>query len=112
VNCSTFHITIPDSASGPYRTYVGKQVVVGVRPEDIHDPHFIPPGITTSTAEAEVELTELMGAEIYVYYKSGDKNFMARVDPRTQAKIGNKVQVAFDTNKLQVFNKETEMAIR
>jgi len=112
VDCSPFHITLPDSVAGPYRTFVGKQVVVGVRPEDIHDPHFVPPGITTSMAEAEVELTELMGAEIYVYYKSGDKNFMARVDPRTQAKIGNKVQVAFDTNKLQVFNKETEMAIR
>jgi multiple sugar transport system ATP-binding protein len=112
VNCNTFKIAVPDSAAGPYRTYVGKQVVVGIRPEDIHDPQFVPPGIATSLAEAEVELTELMGAEIYVYYKSGDKSFMARVDPRTQAKIGNKVQVAFDTNKLQIFNKETEMAIR
>jgi multiple sugar transport system ATP-binding protein len=112
VDCASFHILIPDSVAGPYRPHVGKQVVVGVRPEDLHDPHFIPPGIVASTIEAEVELTELMGAEIYVYYKSGDKSFMARVDPRTQAKIGNKVQVAVDTNKLQVFNKETEMAIR
>ena len=112
VNCSTFHITIPDNLAGPFRTHVGKQVVVGVRPEDIHDPQFVPPGITTSLAPAEVELTELMGAEIYVYYKAGDKSFMARVDPRTQAKVGNSVQVAFDTHKLQIFNKETELAIR
>ena len=82
--------------AGPYRTFVGKQVVVGVRPEDIHDPHFVPPGITTSLAEAEVELTELMGAEIYVYYKSGDKNFMARVDPRTRARMGDRLEVSFD----------------
>src|SRR5512137_612791 len=50
VDCSTFHIILPDSVAGPYRTFVGKQVVVGVRPEDIHDPQFTPPGITTSMA--------------------------------------------------------------
>ncbi len=112
VNCGAFRVAIPDNAAGPYRAQVGKSIIMGVRPEDLHDPHYIPPGITASVIEAEVELTELMGAEIYVYYKAGDKSFMARVDPRTQAKIGNKVQVAVDTNKLQIFNKETEMAVR
>ena len=87
-------------------------MIFGIRPEDMHDPNFAPPGIHPALVEAKVEVTELMGNEVFLYLLTGDKNFVARVDPRTRARIGNKVQVALNLDNMHLFDKETEQAIR
>jgi multiple sugar transport system ATP-binding protein len=112
VDAGSFNVEVPESKAGPYRTHAGKSVVFGIRPEDIHDPHFAPPGIHQAPVETQVEVTELMGNEVFLYLKTGDKNFVGRVDPRTQARIGHKVQVAFNMDNIHMFDKETERAIR
>jgi multiple sugar transport system ATP-binding protein len=79
----------------------------GIRPEDIHNPEFIPPGIAkedVATIDASVDVTELMGNEIFLYLASGEKIFVARVDPRSRYSIGDKVQVAFNMDKMHVFD--------
>jgi multiple sugar transport system ATP-binding protein len=59
-----------------------------------------------------VEVTELMGNEVYLYLRSGDKDYVARVDPRTRARIGDRVQVAMNLDNMHLFDKATESAIR
>jgi multiple sugar transport system ATP-binding protein len=108
----SFKVEIPANRVNTYLPYEGKPVIFGVRPENIHDPNFAPPGITAQTVNATVDVTELMGNEIFVYLKSGDHNFVARVDPRSRYKIEDQVQVIFNMDNMHIFDKETERAIR
>lgn len=91
--------------------YVGKEVVFGIRPEDVHDePDFIEKfGKTHATAD--VEVTELMGAETYLYISCEGNAITARVEPTSTAKSGDKIEITFDINKMHLFDKETEKAI-
>lgn len=91
--------------------YVGKEVVLGVRPEDVHDePDFLSKA-KDGIVEADVEVTELMGAETYLYLNCEGNAVTARVEPTTTAKTGDKIKIALDLNKLHLFDKETEITI-
>ncbi len=95
-----------------YHDFVDKSIVMGIRPEDVHNPAFVPSGIHAAPIEAKVDVTELMGNEINLYLLAGQDNIVARVDPRTDFRMGDKVQVAFDMDKIHLFDPETEKAIR
>jgi len=95
-----------------YQNYVDKPVVMGIRPEDIYNPAFVPPGIHVAPVDAKVDVTELMGNEISLYLLAGQDNIVARVDPRTDFRMGDKVQVSFNMDKIHVFDPDTEKAIR
>jgi multiple sugar transport system ATP-binding protein len=53
-----------------------------------------------------------MGNEIFVFLKSGDHDYVARIDPRTNFKMGDKVKVTYNMGNMHIFDKETEKAIR
>ena len=112
VDTGVFAVAIPSERAKPYYPYVDRNVFFGIRPEDIHNPEFVPPEIHASLVEATVDVTELMGNEIFLYLMAGSSNFIARVDPRTRFKIGEKVQVVFNMNNFHIFDPETELAIR
>ncbi len=107
-----FRVRLPDEKAPAYRDYLGKQVIFGIRPEDIHDAEYQPSGIQSALVEAQVDVTELMGSEVYLYLVAGGKSFIARVDPRTRARVGNRVGVVLDIGKTHLFDKDTEKAIR
>ncbi len=112
VDTGVFQVQVPDDRRDAYAAYVGKPVVLGVRPEHIHHPQFAPPGIVPQTVEGEVEVTELMGNEIFVYTRAGDMQFVARVDPRSDYRMGARAQMVFDMSQMHLFDPETEQAIR
>ncbi|MBI3159242.1 MAG: sn-glycerol-3-phosphate ABC transporter ATP-binding protein UgpC [Chloroflexi bacterium] len=112
IDAGTFAVEIPKERAGIYESHTGKAVTFGIRPEDIHNPDFSPPNIVPARVEAGVEVTELMGNEIFVYLKNGDHNFVARVDPRSRYGYGDKVQIAFNMANMHVFDREDEEAIR
>ena len=106
-------VTLPASKKDVYADHIGKEVVLGIRPEDLHDPNFIPPGVDQqSLIEAKVDVMEMMGNEVFVYLKVGDRSMIARVDPRTDYKVGDTIQVSGNTDNLHLFDKDTEIAIR
>jgi multiple sugar transport system ATP-binding protein len=107
-----FSVQIPANRAGVYESYAGKDIIFGVRPEDIHNPDFVPPNIQTELIPAKVDVTELMGNEIFLHLMIGDISFVARVDPRSTFGIGDDVQVAIDMDSFQIFDTETELAIR
>ena len=112
VDGDTFSVKIPDKRTATYQDYVGKPIVFGIRPEDIHNPQFTPPEIIPEPVESKVNITELMGNEIFTYLLTGDTEYIARVDPRSNWKVGDGVQVMFNMDNMHIFDKETEMAIR
>ena len=112
IDTGPFTVSVPENRKKSLQGYIGKSVIFGLRPEDIHDPNYAPPGITPQEIEAKVDITELMGNEIFLFLKSGEHNFIARVDPRTQANMGDTVKVALNMDNMHVFDKETEEIIR
>ncbi len=112
VDGGTFSVMIPETRASTYMDYVNKPVIFGIRPEDIHNPEFAPPGIIPQDIDATVDVTELMGNEIFVYLKTGDQIFIARVDPRSRYQIGDKVQITLSMDNMHIFDRETEQAIR
>jgi multiple sugar transport system ATP-binding protein len=112
IDTGAFTVAIPSENAKPYETHEGKNVIFGIRPEDIHDPKFTPPNVHTENVESQVDVTELMGNEIFLHMLSGENSFVARVDPRSNMRVGEKTQIAFDMDNIHVFDAETEEAIR
>jgi len=91
--------------------YIDKEVIMGIRPEDLYDNEECLREFRASIVNAAIEVTELMGAETYLFMKVEDSNFIARVNPNSIAKAGDTVKIAIDTNKIHIFAKDTEKAI-
>ncbi|NLK98951.1 MAG: sn-glycerol-3-phosphate ABC transporter ATP-binding protein UgpC [Epulopiscium sp.] len=91
--------------------YVGKDVIMGIRPEDLHDEQPFLEASPDSIIKCKVEVTEMLGAEIFLYMTCNGQNLTARVDPRSQAKPGDIIKVALDVNRIHVFDKDTETTI-
>ncbi|MCQ2437098.1 MAG: TOBE domain-containing protein, partial [Clostridia bacterium] len=93
--------------------YIGKEVYMGIRPENIDDSEATLSTYPDACIDVNVELIELMGSETYLYLKTSGKeeNFVARVDPRSTSRGGDKIKVAFDVNRLHFFDVETEKTI-
>ena len=99
------------TADGKLDAYVGKTLKVGIRPEDIKDDEEFLEKHSTSHLNAEVEVSELMGAEIYLYLTYQGQNLMARVAPTSKSRRGDKIVVAMDTNKIHLFDPESEKTL-
>ena len=96
--------------------YIGKEVVVGLRPEAISDVAEVVAANPDYSFEVNVDVTELMGAEIYLYLKVGDPeneptSLIARVSSRSQSRAGDKIKIAFDMSRFHIFDKDTERCI-
>lgn len=89
-------------------SYVGKEVIMGIRPEDMHDDERFLQSATDSTVKAYVDVVELMGSETYLYLNISGSNVVARVDPRSTARTGDTIRIAIDPNRLHFFDKDTE----
>ena len=92
-------------------SYVGKEIILGVRPEAIHDEEMYLSNATTGVIDTNVEITEMMGAETYLYLLCEGIPLTARVSPRSTARPGDDIKVAIDPNRIHIFDKETEKAI-
>ena len=98
------------------KDYIGKEVILGVRPECLHDEQRYLDAMPDSIITANVEVTELMGAEIYLYLVTSgaedeDQNLIARVSPRSEARAGDTVKIAVELPRVHVFDKDTERCI-
>jgi len=92
--------------------YVGKEVILGIRPEDFHDePVFIEASQNTKIT-ANVDVAELLGAETMIYSQIAGQEIVARIDARTEIKPGHQLDLALDMNKAHFFDIETEKRIR
>ncbi len=106
-----FRVRVPADKVSAW-DYLGKRVIFGIRPEDIHDAEYAPPGIAAEMIKAKVDVTEPMGSEVYVYLLTDSKSFIGRFDPRTSARVGKTIDVVFNMGKAHFFDPSTERAIR
>ncbi|MCL4804521.1 MAG: ABC transporter ATP-binding protein [Anaerolineae bacterium] len=112
IDTGDFRVRVPDDRKETYAPYVGKEVIMGIRPEHIHSPEYAPTNIIGENVKATVEVVELLGHELHLYMTSGKNSFVGIVDPRQGVHSGNEITVAFDMSNMQLFDKATELAIR
>jgi multiple sugar transport system ATP-binding protein len=107
-----YEVVVPDSkVNDELKNYVGKEIVLGIRPENIHDEEMFLSNATTGIINCDVEITEMMGAETYLYLLCEGIPLTARVSPRSTAKPQDTIKVAIDPNRIHIFDKETEKTI-
>ncbi|MBN2089873.1 sn-glycerol-3-phosphate ABC transporter ATP-binding protein UgpC [candidate division KSB1 bacterium] len=104
IDTGDFNVEIPQEKTAVYSDYINKDIIFGIRPEDIHNPKFPVSGIKAAPVDCKVDLQELMGDEIYIYLMAGKKDLVARVDSRSEFQVGEKVQVVFDMTNFHVFD--------
>lgn len=91
--------------------YIGKEVIVGIRPEFISDDKEFIQKNDSSVLNAKVEITELLGAESFIHLNKNGLKIIARVNGAANVNIGETIKLAIDNNKIHIFDKETEEAI-
>ena len=101
---------VPNEYKENLKEYVGKEVIFGIRPEDIYDKKYYN-GDHTNEVEATIEVSEPLGAETLLHIVISGQSITAKVDPKTVVKSGDKVTFVFDLDKMHAFDKETQQAI-
>jgi len=91
----------------------GQEVIFGVRPEAITDEATFVTDHPETAFEADVDVVEMLGAETYLYVTvNGSLPLTCRVDPTTsQSQVGMVCDLAIDTNRIHIFDKDTEQSI-
>ena len=91
--------------------YNGKTVILGIRPEDVHDSEAFIASSPDSVIKSKIKVYELLGAEVYLYFDVEGTQMTARVNPRTTLRNGDDAVFALDMEKIHVFDKDTELTI-
>lgn len=102
-----FNLAVPSSLRGVTALNSGRNVVVGIRPENILEAGTETRG-ETAALQAEVEIAEPLGNEVVVHARVGDALLVAKLDPHHVPKLGDKVDLLVELNSLHLFDAETE----
>ena len=88
------------------KNYVGKKVILGVRPENVHA------GKGKFSLTAHVDIAEHMGSEKYLYLTYADNRIIARVPNHVEAMSDDDIEITFDLDQIHTFDPETELVIK
>ncbi len=111
VETEGFRLKVPEDKIPVLAEHLGKDVVFGIRPEDVHDKKFVPIGVSAAPLVVKVDVIEPMGSEKYLYLVIDGKDFVARVDPRSGAEIRQELDIALNMDNMHLFDAKTEAAI-
>ena len=104
-------IKFPADKCDALKSYIGKEVTFGIRPEKVSDDKELIANNPHSTIVGDIEVVEHMGAESYVYTKCGNASVTIRIEGTTNLKVGEKAKIYLDANSLHVFDKDTTLRV-
>jgi multiple sugar transport system ATP-binding protein len=111
VDGGSFKVRVPTDKAERLTGYLGKDVVFGIRPEDIFDRATQPNAPGESALQAQVNVVEPMGSEQFVYLQTGENEFVARMDARSPVKAGQQMDVLLDLSHMHAFDRQTQEAL-
>ena len=104
-------VDLPDMYKDALKDYVGKEVVLGIRPEDIHGEGIVADTYPTAHFKYDVEVSELLGHEFILHGKLGKQSLIAKVAARLEVRPHESVEITMDLSKVHFFDSETEAVI-
>jgi multiple sugar transport system ATP-binding protein len=110
-NEGNFSVTIVDKMKDALAEHIDKEVIFGIRPEDIYDRLFAQYASEENIVTATCEVYEPMGAEVFLYLNSGKHSFIARVGGHDKPTVNQDIELVFDMNKVHFFDVKTEQVI-
>jgi multiple sugar transport system ATP-binding protein len=112
-DAGSFQVELPRAMAEQIKPQVGKDCVLGIRPEDIYDKSL--EGLVKPTAgnvvKVGVDVVEPLGNDVEMYLTVGDQQMIAMIDNKTKARSGDQIDVIFDMEKSHLFDKGTEAAV-
>jgi multiple sugar transport system ATP-binding protein len=103
-------LKVPPQIAGRLRHHVRVEVMMGIRPEDLHVASDADP--PEFGFEAMVEVVEKLGSEILLDVAVGPHTMVASVEPHVRANIHDRLRLAVNPDRLHFFDTRTEAAIR
>ena len=103
-------VSLPARMNEAVAPYVGKTVVLGIRPEDVIAADAGQP-VGPESLTSTVEIAELMGAEISLHVDCQGNRMVIRTEPTFKGREGDTAILTFKNEKIHLFDKETEQAI-
>ncbi len=91
--------------------YTGKEIIMGLRSEDIYDKLFVSSATAENVVKVTCEVVEPLGSEVYLYLNTGKHTFIARVGAHDRPPINQDMDLVFDMSKVHFFDKDTEVTI-
>lgn len=104
IETDCFRLPVARTRYRHYQSFVGKEVVFGIRPDDIHSPDFMKEYDEQTFVSGKVEVIEPLGPEILLNIKCGQNNLVARVDPRVETDLGKEINLILDMEKMHIFD--------
>jgi multiple sugar transport system ATP-binding protein len=103
-------ITVPSSLQGSLGPFIGNEVIVGIRPEDIRlaDDDA---GENSFKTTVEVLTAEMLGPQRLIYFYAGKTLMVASIDPRYRIDAGERVDIVWSADKTCFFDVQTEERI-
>lgn len=111
IQASGFKVKVPKEHEDALANYVDKEIIFGIRPENIYDKLFALNPTPENTVTGRVDVVEPLGSETLLHVTVGEDELVAKVDPKTQAKEDQPIDLVFDMSAMHAFDKETEKAI-
>ena len=106
-----FQVKLVEDMYGVLAAYEGKEVIFGIRAEDIYDKLFVSQASPENTIRAACEVVEPLGSEVYLYLNSGKNMFIARVGAHNRPEVNRDMDLVLDMSKVHFFDRETEKTI-
>ncbi len=104
---SGFSFSIPENIEEKVSTFQDKDIVLGIRPESIYDHDFEDRAQLTEKNEIQIDVTEPIGAETFIYFRNGGKEYCMRSSSGLTYENGQKINIGFDVARLYFFDQQT-----
>jgi len=111
IDAESFKVKVPQVFYSKIADYTGKEVIFGVRPEDLKDKQFTSNALSSNILKAKVEVIEPLGAEIFIYLTCGKHSLVGKMDARTQVEVEQDMEVVLDMEKTHIFDFKTLLVV-
>jgi len=106
-----FEFTLPDKLGSNLKTYSRNDVIFGIRPENIRVKSMLRTGLFSESQKIIVDVIEPVGNEIFLYFSDGSHSYCMRMPPVKLFDIGERIEIAFDLDKIYFFDPVTNERI-
>lgn len=107
----SFHVKVIESMYPKLKPWLGKEIIMGIRPEDVYDKLFVSEAPPENIVKVNVDIVEPLGSEVHLHLATPKHSLIAKVTGQARAEPGQDIEVVFDMSKVHFFDPKSEKTI-